>query len=55
MLALTWKLAIANLLAARRRKTCCDRCQTALPEVDFEIVPAVLGDDAPLWEGVAIA
>lgn len=23
--------------------------ETALPEVHFEIVPAVLGDDAPLW------
>ncbi|MEH2045021.1 ROK family protein [Nostoc sp.] len=29
--------------------------ETALPEVDFEIVSAVLGDDAPLWGGVAIA
>ncbi|MEH2023093.1 ROK family protein [Nostoc sp.] len=29
--------------------------ETALPEVDFEIVPAILGDDAPLWGGVAIA
>jgi len=29
--------------------------ETALPEVDFEIVPAVLGDDAPLWGAVAIA
>ncbi len=29
--------------------------ETALPEVDFEIVPAVLGDDAPLWGGVALA
>jgi glucokinase len=29
--------------------------ETALPEVDFEILPAVLGDDAPLWGGVAIA
>ncbi|MEH2288234.1 ROK family protein [Nostoc sp.] len=29
--------------------------ETALPEVDFEIVPAVLGDDATLWGGVAIA
>jgi glucokinase len=27
----------------------------ALPEVDFEIVPTVLGDDAPLWGAVAIA
>jgi glucokinase len=29
--------------------------ETALPEVDFEIVAAVLGDDAPLWGAVAIA
>jgi glucokinase len=29
--------------------------KTALPEVDFEIVSAILGDDAPLWGGVAIA
>ncbi|MEH2395355.1 MAG: ROK family protein [Nostoc sp.] len=29
--------------------------ETALPEVDFEIVPAVLGDDAPLWGAVALA
>ncbi|MHC5727081.1 MAG: ROK family protein [Nostoc sp.] len=29
--------------------------ETALLEVDFEIVPAVLGDDAPLWGAVAIA
>ncbi|QHG15178.1 ROK family protein [Nostoc sp. ATCC 53789] len=29
--------------------------ETALPEVDFEIIPAVLGDDAPLWGAVAIA
>jgi len=29
--------------------------ETALPEVDFEIIPAILGDDAPLWEAVAIA
>ncbi len=29
--------------------------ETALPEVDFEVVPAVLGDDAPLWGAVAIA
>lgn len=28
---------------------------TALPEVDFEIIPAVLSDDAPLWGAVAIA
>ncbi|MBD0310995.1 MAG: ROK family protein, partial [Microcoleus sp. T1-bin1] len=26
--------------------------ETALPEVDFEIIPAVLGDDAPLWGAV---
>ncbi|MEH2323350.1 MAG: ROK family protein [Nostoc sp.] len=29
--------------------------ETALPEVDFEIVPATLGDDTPLWGAVAIA
>ncbi|WP_448266201.1 ROK family protein [Nostoc sp. DSM 114159] len=29
--------------------------ETALPEVDFEIVSAVLGDDAPLWGAVALA
>ncbi|MBD2561929.1 MULTISPECIES: ROK family protein [Nostoc] len=29
--------------------------ETALPEVDFAIVPAELGDDAPLWGAVAIA
>ncbi|MEH1871870.1 ROK family protein [Nostoc sp.] len=29
--------------------------ETALPEVDFEIIPATLGDDAPLWGAVAIA
>lgn len=29
--------------------------QTALPEVNFEIVPAQLGDDAPLWGAVAMA
>ncbi|MEH2402321.1 ROK family protein [Nostoc sp.] len=29
--------------------------ETALPEVDFEVVSAVLGDDAPLWGAVAIA
>jgi len=28
---------------------------TALPEVKFEIVPATLGDDAPLWGAVALA
>jgi glucokinase len=28
---------------------------TALPEVNFEIVPAALGDDAPLWGAVALA
>jgi glucokinase len=28
---------------------------TALPEVHFEIVPAALGDDAPLWGAVALA
>ncbi|RCJ24119.1 sugar kinase [Nostoc sp. ATCC 43529] len=29
--------------------------ETALPEVDFEVVPAALGDDAPLWGAVALA
>jgi glucokinase len=28
---------------------------TALPEVHFDIVPAILGDDAPLWGAVALA
>lgn len=27
----------------------------ALPEVSFEIVPSVLGDDAPLWGAIALA
>ncbi|MDZ8109481.1 MAG: ROK family protein [Nostoc sp. DedQUE12a] len=29
--------------------------ETALPEVDFEVVLATLGDDAPLWGAVALA
>jgi glucokinase len=29
--------------------------ETALPEVDFAIVSAALGDDAPLWGAVALA
>lgn len=29
--------------------------ETALPEVEFEIVPAEFGDDAPLWGAVALA
>ncbi|WP_293069103.1 hypothetical protein [Okeania sp. SIO2B3] len=29
--------------------------QTALPEVNFEILPAALGDEAPLWGAVALA
>ena len=29
--------------------------ETALPEVDFEIVSAALADDAPLWGAVALA
>ncbi len=29
--------------------------ETALPEVNFEIVAAALGDDAPLWGAVALA
>jgi glucokinase len=28
---------------------------TALPEVHFDVVPAELGDDAPLWGAVALA
>ncbi len=28
--------------------------QTAIPEVDFDIVPAQLGDDAPLWGAIAL-
>jgi glucokinase len=28
--------------------------ETALPEVNFEIVRALLGDDAPLWGAVAL-
>lgn len=30
-------------------------CQTALPEVHFDVVPAALGDDAPLWGAIALA
>jgi len=29
--------------------------ETALPEVHFDVVPAALGDDAPLWGAVALA
>ncbi|GGA30062.1 hypothetical protein [Okeania sp. KiyG1] len=29
--------------------------ETALPEVNFEILPAALGDEAPLWGAVALA
>lgn len=29
--------------------------ETALPQMHFEIVPAALGDDAPLWGAVALA
>ncbi|RAM49101.1 MAG: ROK family protein [Hapalosiphonaceae cyanobacterium JJU2] len=29
--------------------------ETALPEINFEVVPAGLGDDAPLWGAVALA
>jgi glucokinase len=29
--------------------------ETALPEVNFEVVPAALGDEAPLWGAVALA
>jgi glucokinase len=28
---------------------------TALPEIQFEILPAQLGDDAPLWGAVVLA
>ncbi len=28
--------------------------QTALPEIEFEIVPAGLGDEAPLWGAIAL-
>jgi glucokinase len=29
--------------------------QTALPEVHFDVLPAALGDDAPLWGAVVLA
>jgi glucokinase len=29
--------------------------ETALPEVELEIIPAALGDDAPLWGAMALA
>lgn len=29
--------------------------QTALPQIEFEVLPAALGDDAPLWGGVILA
>lgn len=29
--------------------------ETALPEVHFDVVPAALGDDAPLWGAIALA
>ncbi|MGJ5674058.1 MAG: ROK family protein [Nostochopsis sp.] len=29
--------------------------ETALPEINFEVIPAALGDDAPLWGAVALA
>ena len=29
--------------------------ETALPEINFKIIPAALGDQAPLWGGVALA
>jgi glucokinase len=29
--------------------------ETALPQVEFDVVPAELGDDAPLWGAVALA
>jgi len=33
----------------------CTAHETALPEVRFDLVPAALGDDAPLWGAVALA
>jgi glucokinase len=29
--------------------------ETAMPDVNFDIVPAILGDDAPVWGAVALA
>jgi glucokinase len=29
--------------------------ETALPEIHFDVVPAALGDQAPLWGAVALA
>ncbi len=29
--------------------------ETALPEVHFDVIPAALGDDAPLWGAIALA
>jgi glucokinase len=29
--------------------------ETALPEVHFDVAPAALGDDAPLWGAIALA
>lgn len=29
--------------------------ETALPQVHFDVVPAALGDDAPLWGAIALA
>ena len=29
--------------------------ETALPQLQFDVVPAVLGDDAPLWGAVTLA
>lgn len=41
-----------ELLWAEIRRVARD---TALPEVHFDIVPAMLGDEAPLWGAVALA
>jgi glucokinase len=30
-------------------------CETALPQLRVEVVPAALGNEAPLWGGVALA
>ena len=29
--------------------------ETALPEIHFDVIPAALGDDAPLWGAIALA
>jgi glucokinase len=29
--------------------------EIAMPEIDFDVVPSALGDDAPLWGAVGLA